>query len=79
MRIPDIPIESYVNGALMFSADALAQFNSIMEFPPFQDDIDRGRKLWETPFRNGKAFAACFPHAGRDIAQLFAPGLALQR
>ncbi|MEO8003438.1 MAG: sulfur oxidation c-type cytochrome SoxA [Betaproteobacteria bacterium] len=67
-RIPDIPIESYVNGALMFSADALAQFNSIMEFPPFQDDIDRGRKLWEAPFRNGRAFADCFPDAGRAIA-----------
>ncbi len=67
-RIPEIPIENYVNGALMFSADALAQFNSIMSFPPFQNDIDAGRKIWDTPFRNGRTFASCFPDSGRDIA-----------
>jgi sulfur-oxidizing protein SoxA len=68
MRIPDIPIENYVNGALMFSADALAQFNSIMEFPPFQNDIDTGRKIWDTPFRNGRTFAGCFRDSGRHVA-----------
>ena len=65
---PGIPVESYVNGALMSSSDALAQFNSIMEFPPFQDDIDKGRRLWETPFRNGRRFADCFPDSGRNVA-----------
>jgi sulfur-oxidizing protein SoxA len=65
---PGIPVENYVNGALMGSSDALAQFNSIMEFPPFQDDIDRGRKLWETPFRNGRKFEDCFPDSARNVA-----------
>ena len=52
----------------MLSADARAQFDSIMEFPPFQGDIDRGRTLWETPFRNGKTFASCYANGGRNIA-----------
>jgi sulfur-oxidizing protein SoxA len=67
-RIPGIPVENYVNGALMFSADALAQFDSIMAFPPFQDDIDTGRRIWDAPFRNGRTFAGCFPDSGRNIA-----------
>ncbi|MBC8006972.1 MAG: sulfur oxidation c-type cytochrome SoxA [Prolixibacteraceae bacterium] len=65
---PTIPLESYVNGALMLSSDAMSQFDSIMEFPPFQGDIDRGRNLWEAPFRSGKTFASCFAGGGRNVA-----------
>jgi len=67
-KFPAAALEDYVNGALMLSADAKAQFDSIMEFPPFQGDIDRGRTLWETPFRNGKTFASCYANGGRNIA-----------
>ena len=67
-KFPAAALEDYVNGALMLSADARAQFDSIMEFPPFQGDIDRGRTLWETPFRNGKTFASCYANGGRNIA-----------
>jgi sulfur-oxidizing protein SoxA len=67
-RFPGIPLQDYVHGALMLSSDAKAQYDSIMEFPPFQGDIDRGRVLWETPFRNGRTFAGCFPNGGRNVA-----------
>ena len=67
-RFPDQPLQNYVNGALMLSADAMSQYDSIMEFPPFQGDIDRGRTIWEKPFRNGRRFAECFPNGARGIA-----------
>lgn len=67
-RFPGTPLEEYVHGALMLSRDAKAQYDSIMEFPPFQGDIDRGRTLWEAPFRNGKSFPDCFPNQGRNVA-----------
>ena len=67
-KFPDVPLENYVKGALMLSKDAEAQFDSIMEFPPFQGDLDKGRKLWETPFRNGRTFATCFADGGRNVA-----------
>ncbi|HVY05861.1 MAG TPA: sulfur oxidation c-type cytochrome SoxA [Burkholderiales bacterium] len=67
-KFPGVPLESYVNGALMVSRDAMAQFDSIMEFPPFQDDVDKGKKMWESPFRNGKTFSSCFPDGGRNVA-----------
>lgn len=67
-KFPAAALEDYVNGALMLSGDARAQFDSIMEFPPFQGDIDRGKTLWETPFRNGKTFASCYANGGRNIA-----------
>ena len=35
-RFPEIPVQQYVHGALMLSPDAKAQYDTIMEFPPFQ-------------------------------------------
>ncbi|HEX4986901.1 MAG TPA: sulfur oxidation c-type cytochrome SoxA [Burkholderiales bacterium] len=67
-KFPGIPVGSYVNGALMASRDAMEQFDGIMAFPPFQDAIDRGKALWEAPFRNRSTFAACFPDGGRNVA-----------
>lgn len=67
-KFPALPFKAYVDGALMLSSDAKAQFDSIMEFPPFQGDIDKGRKLWETRFKNGKTFADCFADGGRNVA-----------
>jgi L-cysteine S-thiosulfotransferase len=52
----------------MLSPDAREQFDSIMEFPPFQGEIDRGRKLWEAPFKNGRTVASCFADGGRGAA-----------
>ena len=67
-KFPGVALDDYVDGALMLSRDAKSQFDSIMEFPPFQADLDRGRKLWETPFANGATYAGCFATGGRNVA-----------
>lgn len=67
-KYPDIKFEDYVYGALAFSADAKAQYENMMAFPPFESEIDKGRKLWETPFNNGKRYADCFPEGGSNVA-----------
>jgi L-cysteine S-thiosulfotransferase len=67
-KYPNIPIENYVYGALAFDPDSMAQYNSIMEFPPFIGDIDNGRKMWETPLKSGKTYADCLPNGGKNIA-----------
>ena len=63
-KFPDKKIEEYTYGALMFSEDAKSQYHSIMQFAPFEEDIDNGRQIWETPFKNGKYFTDCFPANG---------------
>ena len=67
-KYPNIKVEDYVYGALAFEPDAKAQYDSIMEFPPFESEIEAGRKLWETPFKNGKTYASCLPNGGKMIA-----------
>jgi sulfur-oxidizing protein SoxA len=66
-RFPGVPLEDYVYGAMIASPGAREQYDQIMEFPPFLGDIDAGRRLWETPFRNGRRFADCFPDGGRNV------------
>lgn len=67
-KYPDVKVEDYVYGALAFDADSKAQYDAIMEFPPYDSEIDKGRKMWETPFKNGKTYAGCLPNGGRHIA-----------
>jgi sulfur-oxidizing protein SoxA len=67
-KYPNVKLEDYVYGALAFDADSKAQYDAIMEFPPFESDIEKGRKMWETPFKNGKTYANCLPDGGKQIA-----------
>jgi L-cysteine S-thiosulfotransferase len=68
LTFPKIKFDDYIYGSLAMSADAKAQYDSIMEFPPFSVDMEEGKKLWETPFKNGKTFAACFPNKAKNVA-----------
>jgi sulfur-oxidizing protein SoxA len=67
-KYPTIQPGDYVYGALAFDPDSKSQYDAIMEFPPYESEIDKGRKLWETAFKNGKTYASCFPNDGKMIA-----------
>lgn len=67
-RLPGVKFENYVYGALALNKDAMGQYDSIMMFPPFVNDVDEGRKIWEKPFKNGKKFPGCFPNGGKNVA-----------
>lgn len=67
-KFPDIKFDDYAYSALAFSADAKAQYDAIMEFPPYETEIEKGKVMWNTPFRNGKRYADCFPRGGKDVA-----------
>ena len=66
-RFPGIPLEEYVYGALIANPGGREQYEQIMEFPPFLGDIEKGKKIWETQFPNGKSFADCFPRGGHNV------------
>jgi len=67
-QYPDIKFEQYIDGALAFDPDSMAQYKSIMEFPPYSGELDKGEKLWKTPLKSGKTYASCFPNEGKMIA-----------
>lgn len=66
-RIPTVKLDDMIYGALALDKDAKAQYDSIMEFPPFEAVIEAGKPMWEKPFKNGKTFAGCFPNGGKNV------------
>ena len=67
-KYPNVKLDDYVYGALAFDADSKAQYDAIMEFPPFESVGEQGRKMWETPLKSGKTYAECLPNGGKQIA-----------
>ena len=66
---PKLPLADYVNGPYNFSASERAQWREIMQLPPYDFAIERGKKLFDTKFPDGAGYASCFPHGGISIAQ----------
>lgn len=67
-KYPDVKLENYVYGALAFDPDSKSQYDAIMEFPPYVSQLEKGEKLFKTPFKNGKTYADCLPNGGKMIA-----------
>lgn len=70
-KFPNVKFEDYIYGSLALDADSKAQYDSIMEFPPFESMVETGKKMWNTPFKNGKKYADCFPNGGKGAAAMY--------
>jgi sulfur-oxidizing protein SoxA len=67
-RLPDLKPQDYIFGALAYNKDSMEQYLSIMDFPPYLNDMDKAKALWNKPFKNGKTFGDCFPNKGKNVA-----------
>ena len=68
-RFPDVPFKEYVNGVYAIDQASREQWEAIEEFPPYELNIDNGKKAFNTPFKNGKTYASCFRNDGEGIKQ----------
>lgn len=58
-KFPNVPNEEYANGIYALDEDARKQWMEAEEFPPYEFEIDQGKKLFETAFANGKSYQTC--------------------
>ncbi|WP_455210155.1 sulfur oxidation c-type cytochrome SoxA [Kaarinaea lacus] len=70
-RFPEMDLVALSNGMYNFSEDKRNQYNDIMEFPPYEVDIEEGKELFSQPFKNGKSYADCFSQGGVGIAHTY--------
>ncbi len=66
-RFPGTPFGEYANGVYSIDSISREQWEAIEEFPPYEIPVDEGKTLFETPFKNGKTYASCFPNDGIGI------------
>lgn len=68
-RFPDVPFEDYANGVYSIDQASREQWEAIEEFPPYELNVEKGKEMFTTPFKNGKTYASCFPNDGMGIKQ----------
>lgn len=68
-KFPEIALEDLVDGVYAIDKDSREQWLQIEEFPPYEEAIEKGKKLFTTPFANGKNYASCFDNGGIGIKQ----------
>lgn len=70
-QFTNVAFDDFVNGPYAMDAGMRAQWQQIMQFPPFDFELSDGKKLFNTAFANGHSYASCFPHGGIGIAQSY--------
>ena len=65
-KFPDVAFKDYANGVYALDKGAHTEWEVIMDFPPFELELDQGKKIWETPFKNGKTFASCMTRQAQN-------------
>jgi sulfur-oxidizing protein SoxA len=68
-QFPGIALDEFKNGVYVIDPDARSSWEAIEEFPPYDDELKNGEKLFKTPFANGKTYAGCFRKGGVGIRQ----------
>ncbi len=68
-KFPGIALEDFANGVYSIDQDAREQWEAMNDFPPYEDDLEIGEELFNTPFSNGKNYASCFENGGINIRQ----------
>jgi len=66
---PSVALNDFANGPYAVDKGMRKQWEEIMQFPPYEFALDRGKQLFETPFANGKSYADCFPNKGIGIRE----------
>ena len=70
-RFPNVKLDDFVNGPYSMDAGLRKQWQDIEQFPPYQFALDKGKELFETPFKNGKSYADCFANKGIGVRQTY--------
>ena len=67
-RFPKVPFDEYANGlyALPGAEDRRAEWEAIEDFPPYEIDLEKGKKFWEA-----NNLGACFKNGGVGIAHTY--------
>lgn len=65
---PKLKLSDYADGVYAIDPIAHQSWLAIEEFPPYEDAIEQGETLFNTPFKNGRRYADCFLNQGLGIA-----------
>lgn len=64
-RFKGVALEDYTDGvnSLPQYSERRANWEMAMDFPAYEEFVDKAREEWAKPFTNGKTFASCFENS----------------
>jgi sulfur-oxidizing protein SoxA len=68
-RFPKVPFKDFVNGPYSMDAGLHKQWEAKEEFPPYEFAVEKGKQMFNTPFKNGKTYGDCFANKGIGVRQ----------
>src|SRR5215203_458725 len=68
-KFPKVKLEDFVNGPYSMNEDLYRQWQEKEQFPPYEFSLEMGKEMFSKPFKNGKAYADCFPNGGIGVRQ----------
>jgi sulfur-oxidizing protein SoxA len=68
-KFPNVPKADFINGVYALNQDFREQWENAEEFPPYEEDIEKGEELLNQPMSSGKSLADCLPNRGIGIRQ----------
>lgn len=68
-QFPGVTLEEFGDGIYAIDEVRREAWQNFEEFPPWEEDVEKGEKLFNTPFANGKGYADCFPNYKKGIRQ----------
>ena len=66
-KFPKVKFADFKNGSYALDAGKAVNWESMRDFPPFEDHLEEGKGLWEKKFKNGNSLATCL---GNDVSQV---------
>ena len=70
-KFPKVAYEDFRIGAYSLNESKKINYDGIKEFPPYEDFLEEGEKIWNTPFKNGNTFASCFGNDPSKVRNRF--------
>jgi sulfur-oxidizing protein SoxA len=70
-KFPNVNKADFKDGVYAINEDFRSQWLNSEEFPPYEESIEKGEKMFNTPFANGKTYADCLPNGGKGIRQMY--------
>ena len=70
-KFPDVKKGDFKDGVYSINEDFRAQWMNQEEFPPYEDSIAKGEKMFNTPFANGKTYADCLINGGIGTRHMY--------
>lgn len=70
-RFPDVPEADFANGVYSIDQDSRIQWENMEEFPVYEEAVDEGEELFNTPFANGSTYADCLKDGGVGTRHMY--------